>query len=455
MNLFKNKSIVLLLLSLSIAFSCSDDKVLEAPNIVVTSDQFDETNTYTGTNEEMVRFSASIEALNSLKTATVVLLVDNASHELQSLEIDSDGISQYDTGEISFEILDEYLEKSVTVEITAIDYADLTTTVELFLTARGKFQTGVFIVNEGSFLAGNASVSHFDPTSGTVTNNVYFTENDQLALGDVAQSMSVEGNFGFVVVNNSNTVEIVNAHTFKQIKTFQAALPRFFKVTENKGYLTEWVSFTDPGRVNIIDLDTYQSETTVTVGSGAENLTVHDGILYVSNSFQSDVSVIDLSTNQETKKIEVGNSPGELIVIGSSIWVVCGGGSDANWNPLNDGKLVEIGGASQAVSKTIELNSNVSKRIASNASGLAIYYFKGTNIFKVETSATEAPTSAFIEEANATSFYGIGVNPETDVIYISDSNGFQSNGKVFRYNADGTTIDNFTVGIGPNGFVFK
>lgn len=61
---------------------------------------------------------------------------------------------------------------------------------------------GYFIVNEGAFQGGNTSLSYYDRARDTVLNNVFATANGS-PLGDQTQSMTVIGDRGFTVVQNS------------------------------------------------------------------------------------------------------------------------------------------------------------------------------------------------------------------------------------------------------------
>ena len=73
-----------------------------------------------------------------------------------------------------------------------------------------------------------------------------------------------------------------------------------------------------------------------------------------------------------------------------------------------------------------------------------------TNVFKVDLFNQQV--SPFIE--NGFALYGIGVNPESNEVYVGDSNAFQSTGTGFRYGANGNKIGEFPTGIGPRGFLF-
>ena len=52
---------------------------------------------------------------------------------------------------------------------------------------------------------GNASLSYYDPETKRVENEVFARANAQ-KLGDVAQSMTMHGGLGWIVVNNSGVI---------------------------------------------------------------------------------------------------------------------------------------------------------------------------------------------------------------------------------------------------------
>lgn len=109
----------------------------------------------------------------------------------------------------------------------------------------GEFASGVFVVNEGNFQDADGSITHYNSGNGTATQAIYNTTNNGAILGDVVQSMSISGDLAYLVVNNSNKVEVVNANTFESEYTItDVSLPRYFTTFNGKGYITEWVSFT-------------------------------------------------------------------------------------------------------------------------------------------------------------------------------------------------------------------
>lgn len=323
-------------------------------------------------------------------------------------------------------------------------------------TPKGEFEHGVFVVNEGNFGTGNGTVS-FIASDATVTQDLFGSVNNGLALGDVVQSMTVDNDLAYIVVNNSNKMEVVDANTFVKKTTVSGlALPRYFTTLDGKGYVTEWVSFTDPGRVSIVDLTTFAVTESITTDFGAENITAFQGKLYVSNNFTNTVSVIDPTSKKVIKTIEVASAPGDFLVDkNDKLWVICGGNFDGN-----DGALVQLDpskstdAGANSILKTIELNMNVS-RAAINEAEDKIFFYNGTSAYSVNITDTNGPTSPLLTEASATKFYSIGIDPENDILYLGDSKGFTVNGVVYRYTLSGTVVDNVAAGRGPNNFVFK
>lgn len=324
----------------------------------------------------------------------------------------------------------------------------------------GEFATGVFVVNEGNFQDSDGTISHYNENTNTATSAIFSTTNSGAILGDVVQSMTIDNNLAYIVVNNSNKVEVVNSNTFEREYTIDGLLlPRYFLAHNGKGYISEWVSFSDKGRVSVLDMATRTIETTIETDIGAEFILEVGGSIYVSNSFTTNISVIDPESNTVTATIDLDASVTQMVVDrNQKVWAISGGSTDFNVSPPvpnNDGKLVRIDPTTNTVEAEILLNTNATRRLVTNSDGSELLILIGNSVFNIPVDGASGTLTALVDEANAIGFYGIGVDPDTDIIYVGDARGFQGNGTVYRYAADGTFIDTFSAGRGPNGFVFN
>lgn len=317
------------------------------------------------------------------------------------------------------------------------------------------FGTGVFVINEGNYLSGNGSLSFINTTTDEVTNYVYAAQNGGADLGDVFQSAYATDDLMYLVVNNSNKVEVVDTDSlFSQFTITDVAYPRYMTSSGDKGYLTEWVSYIDPGAVVVFDLESGEISNTISTGDyGAEGIIVSGDKLFVTNNWSTTVTVIDIDSEEVDTTFEVGNSP-DLMVLDADgdVWVACAGGYDSNYNYLNDGKLVEINPDTYAVKSEIELGYNISGKIASNARGTLFYYIYGTSVYQVDPSTQDV--TELLTESGATYFYGIGVDDD-GTIYVGDAKDFNQDGEVFVYTSSGTLQSSYDVSVGPNGFLFR
>ena len=66
---------------------------------------------------------------------------------------------------------------------------------------------GVFVVNEGNYLAGNGSISFYSYDSTKIYNDLFYKANGR-PLGDVPNAMAVKGDKAYIIVNNSGKIEI-------------------------------------------------------------------------------------------------------------------------------------------------------------------------------------------------------------------------------------------------------
>ena len=84
-------------------------------------------------------------------------------------------------------------------------------------TNNSQMTNGLLVLNEGLFQQNNASLSlvGFD---GTTSQQFYLTMNGT-NLGDVGNDMEIYGGKIYIVVNNSNVVQVISANTGETIKT--------------------------------------------------------------------------------------------------------------------------------------------------------------------------------------------------------------------------------------------
>ena len=111
-------------------------------------------------------------------------------------------------------------------------------------------QRGVFITCEGNFGWDNASLSFYDPAARTVENEIFIRANG-MKLGDVAQSMTLHKGRGYVVVNNSGAVYVIDPATFRVTGVIEGVVsPRNIHFpNDTTAYITDLY---DP-RITVVD----------------------------------------------------------------------------------------------------------------------------------------------------------------------------------------------------------
>jgi YVTN family beta-propeller protein len=320
---------------------------------------------------------------------------------------------------------------------------------------------GVFIVNEGPYGSGTGSISYFSKGLNSLTNDLFQTKNNY-PLGNVVQSMNIINNKAYIVVNNANKIEVADANTFiAQAPITGLNQPRYvLGVNAIKAYITQWGPTGNEGGVQVLNLLTNTISGTITTGKGAEKMLLKGNFVYVTCSGGSGkdsvVTVINATSDAVVATINVGASPGGIVEdLNGNIWVLCAGQYKSDYSGLEkSGSLVKI----NPISNTVELKipftstSDMPSGLTINGAKNKLYYnYEG----KVISQNVASPVLDNTTFANR-SFYGLGVDPSTEIVYGADAGNYASAGKVLRYNAStGVVIDSMTVGLIPNGFVFR
>lgn len=315
---------------------------------------------------------------------------------------------------------------------------------------------GIYVVNEGSFLASNAELSFISEDRTSVSGSVFSTANPGRTLGDVAQHAQASDGKLFVVVNNSRKIEVIEAGTHRWLRTITLTrAPRAIEVVSTvKAFVTNMDS-----TVSVVDLGSGQVVKDIVVGANPEGLLRSGDRLYVFNGgwgYGSSISIIDVTADSVLATIRtppgptygVPGSSGLLHVLctGSVAW---GGGIDV------PGAVLTIDAASGTVVDTLHL-SQPAGRIAVDATGdlyVTVTGQGGSGVSKLTGGSSPIVVSTSLVVG---AFYGIGVDRDRSELYLSLAGDFVGNGTVQVHSLSGSPVRSYAVGIGvaPNGFVF-
>lgn len=319
-----------------------------------------------------------------------------------------------------------------------------------------RYGHGVFILNEGNYGNGNGSVSFFNPDSLTIVNDIFYLANKR-PLGDVPFSMNIIAGEGWIVVNNSAKIEIVDLSDFSSKGTVTGfTSPRFLlPVQSAKAYVSDLYA----GEIAVVNMDNLTISDHIVTNCSAEQMLLADGKVFAAfwsnyafpDSENNFVLVIDPGTDAVTDTIFVGKEPNTLVTDNEGmLWVLCSGGYTADENPT----LWRINPADLQILLSLTfpgLNSSPSA-LCCNGAGDMLYFLDG-DIYGMAVSDTTLPQQPLIG-SNGRLFYALGVHPETGNLYVSDAVDYQQRGVILRYRPDGTAIDSYRAGIIPGRFVF-
>jgi DNA-binding beta-propeller fold protein YncE len=321
------------------------------------------------------------------------------------------------------------------------------------------YGAGVWIVNEGPFMSGTGTLSHYDRLSKIVRHDVFAYENNDEPIGNIFQSITIAGADMLMVANNSQRVVIADHFSMKKKGELTGlSSPRYAVVTNGKAYVSDWLSNT----VAIYSMSDYSLIKKIDVGTGPEGMILKGSRLWVANSggfgMDSTISIIDLLGDSLFETWVVDHNPNSFAVdIDGHIWVLCSGYNDWS-NPANStaGALWQFQSGNIAVVRRL-IFADTDKHpvhLRSDAIGEYIYWLDNNysaSVVRKRTLDDLLPTSAYISG----SFYGLGFDRNTGEIYTADPLDYNQNGVIIRHQNNGTPLDTMEGGIIPSNFTFN
>ncbi len=318
----------------------------------------------------------------------------------------------------------------------------------------------VFVVCEGSYGYGNASLYDWQPTADSIFGDLYHSANGGAALGDIFQSMTRIGQQYYLCVNNSDRVTLINSQTYRQTGYITVPKPRYIADAGN-GYA--FVSSLYSDKVFRINTQTQLVADTLSLGAhNTEGMCILNTRLYVCcwDTTCNTLVEMDATTGLFLRRIRVaGHAPQEVLTDKEQmLWVLSGNAPDGT-----RAALTRLDPSTGAIldSFTFPLTANPVKPVF-NPSKDTLYFieanYSGTSanngVYRMSIHDAQLPASPFITAGTYTYFWALGIDPSGTTIYVGDPKGFSQAGFVYTYRRDGAKTDSFKVGIGPGHFYF-
>ncbi len=316
---------------------------------------------------------------------------------------------------------------------------------------------GLFVVCEGGFGSGNASLALYDVSSRQIHSNVFQDANGAL-LGDVAQSMTIHNGKGWIVVNRSNVIFAIDPNTAKEVGrvTDGISSPRYLHfVSGQKAYVSQLAK----NEIAVLDPESYTVTSSIPVPGYAENMAQIGDNLYVTCwSYGNKVVRINTESDNVDKEVEVGVQPKYIVADGNDrLWVITDGGWEGNPAGYEEPTLVCLDENLNILSKTgLPRASEYTSAggLCINAAGDTLYWYNGSDIWSMSVDDIDSRKVLIENACQAT--YGLTVDPVNSQIYVADAVDYSQQGMVYRFSADGKVLmDEFRVGICPSSFCWK
>lgn len=319
--------------------------------------------------------------------------------------------------------------------------------------SKGAYEGGIFVGVEGSIKDNNAEVSYLPvDQSQKPIENIYALNNADKPLGDVLQTIAFKDEKAYLVINNSNKIEVVNRYSFKNMATINSSQPRGIAFANNNIYVSS-NNFFNTYKVDIYDEATNAAITSIALPRYAEKIVSvgnyvvvqSDGSKYIPQEAPTGhtITTIDAKTNTIAKTITLTDDGIIRDVVASNgfAYVLTG--------DKKDSYIYEINPSTGAFT-TSKLSGIANASLLRSSGNLLYFVDDQRNVYSKPTASASAATKLFTSE-KMDNYYIYGFDIIDSKVFISNTN-FINPSKVTVYSLQGTVLNKLTLGKGVNGF---
>lgn len=312
------------------------------------------------------------------------------------------------------------------------------------------YGNGFLISNEGNMKDKDASVTYISQDLTNKQDNIYSANNDGEILGDVLQMIGTNGNYDYLVVNNSNKIVVVDKLTFKKVAvlTNQIYQPRSIAFANGYIYVTNY-DFGTTKNVTIYKTSDLSFVKKIDFTEAVDKIVEAGGNIFVQNSsygYGNQISYITPTTNTVASVITLPNGNiNKIISNNNSVYAIAYGTTDSYIYQISStGNIVNT--------QTLTGITNATNLQIENGK----YYFSsGNKIYSMNIGSTTTPTIPLITAVDGGQYFTLyGFNVVDGKIFASDVKGFTQASEVTVYSAaTGDKIKTFTTGKATNGVI--
>ncbi len=315
-------------------------------------------------------------------------------------------------------------------------------------TPPGNGKNGYLIINEGLYGQNNSSLTFYDIENDKVYQNVYAAANNGNDLGDTANDFAQCCGKGFVVLDKSKKIEIIDLNNFQSlgfIDFTDYGSPRDIVIYDSlRAFVTTLSNLVveiNPSKASIT--------TSVQVGDLPEDLVLCNGKLFVANSgfgIGNTVSVIDITNNSVIREISVWKNPRFAASDENYVYIV----STGEYVPPGLGAITKINSETLTPEDTLFIDENPGKAKIINHDLFVIY---GEGIAKISLDTFTLADSVFIpgSEVNSISnvIYSLAYDDERERFLVGNPKDFMQNGEIVVFDKNRTELFRFKCGLNP------
>lgn len=319
-----------------------------------------------------------------------------------------------------------------------------------------KIGKGFYVLNQGNYTAGNASLSFFNYDSAKMQHHLFYQKNG-IPLGDVGQSITIWNQYAYIVVNNSGIIWVVNKDSgLISAKLSGLQSPRYMQIiSSEKAYVSDFyykgITVFHPGTLQLLG--------TINTGKTTENLLYFEDKVFVTNwsqfnqtSENNTIQVIDVLSDQLIDSIVLVKEPNSMVIDKfNRLWVLCSGGFMEEETPA----LFQINTLTHEVEQRFDFASAMMSpnQLVINSDRDTLFFIN-QDIYMMPVASETLPTMPMIIKGNR-NFYALEYDPVLKQILVSDAGNYMQQGHIYRFRCDGTLIDSLQAGIIPGSFAFN